>query len=235
MKSLTIIFASLAIASCNNTHKLMPDSLATQACECFEQQTSGTIDERLYPCFSKPVNDNFNEIHQFYEKDKPMEVALMNYMMDVTISMIHNCDMFFYEMDSMYTNFYPAIDRETFVDQLSQIQDSLEIEHHSDSLIIELLHRRVSLLTRAREFELAMSDIHTLRTKYDEASETHLVTAYILRDQHKYDQAIIELDQAIAMGNPDHRVLKELVKRRNGRQQHLNASRPSALRSNENR
>lgn len=220
MKRFTTLLIFLSIfSSCNKTHSLKSETMAVQACECFGQQTTGTIDERLDPCLAKPINENINEIHKFYDTDKPVEVAMKNYMMDVMVKMISDCDKFFNEMDLMYTNFYPQLDKQQIVGQLSQIQDSLVSDNLTDSLAVRLLHKRIALLTRARDFENAISDIQTLGTKFGRQSEVYLVTAYIFRAQMKYDEALIELDKAIEAGNKDYILFKELVKRRK-KQQH---------------
>jgi hypothetical protein len=211
---LPILILVLVFLSCDNQRKLEPDSLAEQACECFGQQGSGTIDQRLNPCLSKPINENIEEIHKYYHKDEPLENAVQSYSMDVLILMIGRCDKLYDEFDLMYTNFYKEIERETIREQLASISDSLSDDIVSDSLKIKLLHTRISLLTQARDFDEAILDIHTLRTKYHRESETHLVTAYILRAQGKYDEAIVELDKAIDSGDKGYVVFKELVKRK---------------------
>jgi len=143
-----VVIGVLGLVGCNVNQKINPDKLAEQACDCFEQLETGTIDERLDPCLSSPINENFDLIHKSYYTDEPPENAILNYMMDVSILMIQNCDKFFSEMDSMYTNFYPETDEQTVKEEIMALQDSILNGSQSDSIKIGLLHKRIALLTR---------------------------------------------------------------------------------------
>lgn len=210
----TILILISVFASCDSKRKFEPETLAGQACECFEKQNTGTIDERLKLCLSTPINENFVEIHKHYYENKPADSAISNYMMDVTIIMIQECNKFYNELDSMYSNFYAQVDKASVSGQLSTIQDSISNDLVIDSIKIKLLHKRISLLTKARDFNEALNDIQILGTKYGIESQTHFAKAYIFRAQKKYDEAIVELDKAIESGDKGYIIFKELIRRK---------------------
>ncbi len=61
------VFLSLFIVviySCSPSKKLDAETMATNACDCFNQLTEGTIDERLTPCFSQPISENSSLIEK---------------------------------------------------------------------------------------------------------------------------------------------------------------------------
>lgn len=215
MKRLSTILILISVfVSCDNKHKFKPETLSGQACQCFEKQNSGTIDERLKPCLSTPINEDFDEIHKLYYENQRADSAITKYMMDVTIIMIRDCNKFYNELDSMYSNFYAQVDKATVNGQLTTIQDSISNDLVIDSIKIKLLHKRISLLTKARDFNEALNDIQILGTKYGLESQTHFVKAYIFRTQKKYNEAIVELDKAIESGDENYIIFKELIKRK---------------------
>jgi hypothetical protein len=188
--------------------------MAASACECFNKLQEGTIDDRLFPCLSQPINNNIEEIHKNYRPNDPIETALSNYMMDVTVTMIHTCDKYFFELDSMYTNMYPVTDYSFVQQKIEIISDSINIPNLSDSLKISLLHKKISHLTEARKFDEAMESIKWMSNEFSNESEMYWVKAYIHRGLGEYDLAIVELDNAIDSGNESSRIFKELIKRK---------------------
>ena len=220
MKQTIALFAlTLTLFACNIKNEHDPNVLATEACSCFNDRTSGSIDSRLDTCFAKRVNDEFNEIHKVYYKEEPVEIAIQKYMLDVSLSMIRTCDKFANEVDSMYTNFFPKISKDSIKTDLFSIGDSLKNVDLTDSGKVALLDRRINLLMRARLFSAWSSDIEILENKYQKTSENRFARAYIYRAERKYDEAIKILNESIEKDKKeDFKVFKELLlKKKNGR------------------
>lgn len=214
---ITLIFAA-GLISCSNQNKLTPEAMAESACDCFEKLEVGSIDDRLSPCLSEPINENVEQIYNSYQPDKPVETALEDYMMEVSIIMIHNCDKFYVELDSMYTDMYPEIEYSSIQPKLQLLSDSINGTQLSDTSKIALLHEKISLLTKARKFDEALASIDQMSNEFLNESETYWVRAYIYRFMGKYDLAIGEIDKAIASGNEGSMIFRELIKRnKNGR------------------
>ena len=188
--------------------------MAESACECFEKLEEGSIDDRLTPCLSQPINENVEQIHKIYHQDKSIEEALKNYIMDVSIIMIHSCDKYYAELDNMYTNMYPEIEYTSVQSQLQLLSDSIISPHLADTSKVSYLQEKISLLTKARKFDEALESIDQMSNEFSSESETYWVKAYIFRTLGNYDLAIDEIDKAIASGNEDSMIFKELIKRK---------------------
>ena len=201
--------------ACRREEELKPETLAAQACECLEQQSKGTIDERLEPCFSKPINEKIDQIHKQYYTSEPLDRAIQNYMLDVTVMLIRNCDKFSSEMDLMYTNFYPEISPEEFQREMKVIKDSIDNNLITDSTEIKLIHKRITLNSRSRNFKDAIKEIEILENNFNLKSETHFARAYILRANGDYDGAISEIKKAMNLGeNRDYAIFIELLEKK---------------------
>ncbi|MEO8794868.1 MAG: tetratricopeptide repeat protein [Daejeonella sp.] len=170
-------------------------------------------------CFAKRVNDQFNDIHKVYYTEEPVEMAMQKYMLDVTLSMVRNCDEFANEVDSMYTNFFPRISKDSIKTDLVSIGDSLENANLTDSGKVTLLDRRINLLMRARQFDKATTDIENLENNYHKYTENRFARAYIYRAEGKYDEAIKILNEAIERDKKeDFKLFTELLlRKKNGR------------------
>jgi tetratricopeptide (TPR) repeat protein len=218
-QTIALIALTLTLFSCDRKNEYDPNLLATDACSCFNDRTSGTIDSRLDTCLAKRINDQFSEIHKVYYIEEPVEIAMQKYMLDVTLSMVRNCDKFASEVDTMYTNFFPRLSNEAIKTDLFSIEDSLKITTLADADKVSLLNRRINLLMRARQFPKAKQDIEYLVKKYQRETENRFARAYIYRAEGKYEEAVNILNEAIEKdGKEDFKVFTELLRRKkNGR------------------
>lgn len=218
-QTIALFVLTLTLFACNIENKHDPNVLATEACSCFNDRTSGSIDSRLDTCFAKRVNDEFNDIHKVYYKEEPVEIAMQKYMLDVSLSMIRTCGKFANEVDSMYTNFFPQISKDSIKTELLSIGDSLENANLTDSGKISLLDRRINLLMRARQFDKATADIEALEKDYHKYAENRFARAYIYRAEGNYDEAIKILNESIEKDKKeDFKLFMELLLRnKNGR------------------
>ena len=204
----------LTLNSCAQQSKWEPKEFSLKVCDCFEKLNQGSIDERLDPCFSSPINENIDLIHTTFYPEKTSEDALYKYMTDVTIELVRNCDKFYNEINSMYSEFYPKIDFDTVQKSIIELTDSITSNDIPDSTKIKLLHKRISLYTKARKFENALNDIKIMSSEFGNVKETHFVSAYIFMSQKEYEKALEQIDLAIKYDNPDYILYKELIKRR---------------------
>ena len=218
-QTIALLALTLTLFACDRKNEHDPTVLATEVCSCFNDRTSGSIDSRLDTCFAKRVNDQFNDIHKVYYTEEPVEVAMQKYMLDVTLSMVRNCDKFANEVDSMYTNFFPKISKDSLKTDLVSIEDSLKNTSLKDSDRVSLLSRRINLLMRARQFRRAMEDMEILDRKYQHETENRFARAYIYRAEGKYDEAIKIVSESIEKDKKeDFKLFRELLlRKKNGR------------------
>jgi hypothetical protein len=211
MKSLILIFSLiLTLVSCQG-QDIKPETFAENACDCFEKQTNGDIDSRLDPCFSKPISDQFVEIHKVYYTNLPEEVAIKKYMTDVMVLMIKNCDKFYIELDIMYINFFPEIKIETVEKDLAVMKDSLSNNLVPDSIKIKLLNKRVNLLTKARKFDEAMKEIAILDKQYGRKNDNYFIKAYIFKSKGNYKGALIEINNLLHTNQNDEFIIFQAI------------------------
>lgn len=204
--------------SCANQNKFNIEAMADRACDCFNKVNKGTIDDKLSPCLSEPVNENIEEIHKKYSTNEPVDIALQNYMSQVLVIMIHTCDKYYLELDSMYTNMYPEIEYDSVKQQIEKLSDSIDNPSLSDSSKIYILHKKISLQTKSRQFNEAFISVDQMTNQFLNESETYWIRTYLYKSTGKYDLAIKEIDKAINSGNESSILIKELIKRKkNGR------------------
>lgn len=211
------VFLSLFIVviyGCSPSKKLDAETMATNACNCFSELTEEGIDERLDACLSQPVYVNATRIYDNSGSGEAMDTVITNYMTEVIILMVHNCDRFFFEADSMYTQMYPEVDYASVEQSVLALNDSLAMDSLDESVTVSLLHRKAAMLTRARRFDSALIVLDMLANEYGRETETYLLSAYLYRSKGLYDLALGEIEKAVQMGNNGHALFGELIKRR---------------------
>ena len=212
--TILIICFALALASCSGQNdKLSSENIAKSACECFVNQKSGSIDEKLKPCLSDPINENQNKIRDTYYSNNSIEGAVSKHMMDAMIFMVHNCDQYYHELDMMFTNMYPETSFEQVKEDIYALTDSIAGISEMDSIKLELIHQKISLLTESRKLDEALNEIEFLSRNYSPA-ETYFIKMYIYRLQEKYDESLEEIDKAVKQGNEGYVFYAELIKRK---------------------
>jgi len=212
----TILIISLitTLASCSGQNdKLSAESIAINACECFANQNSGSIDDKLKPCLSDPINESQHEIHDAYYSDISLEEAVSQHMMDAMIYMVHNCDQYYNELDMMFTNMYPETNFELIKKEIDALSDSIAGIVDNDSIKLGLIHQKISLLTKSRKLNEALKEIEFLSSNYS-PSETYFIKMYIYRLQEKYDQSLEEINKAVKEGNEGYIFYAEMIKRK---------------------
>ncbi|SMD37031.1 hypothetical protein SAMN04488029_3198 [Reichenbachiella faecimaris] len=214
MRNLLIIFCTAIISfSCSPTSNISPEKLAKNACECFSQLNSGSIDERSTPCLSTPINDNQEEILDKYYSNLTLQDALTTHMMKVTVVMIQSCDKYFDELDGMFTNMYPETPDSDVILDIQALQDSINDIQLADSIKLNLLHKKLALLTKSRQLEEALNLADSISNDYSE-SETYLIRTYIFTLQGKYEMALEQVNKAVNAGNKGYNIFGELIKRK---------------------
>jgi len=215
MKNTTLIIISILIlVSCAvQKNELSSENLAKNACECFEKQKGGSIDDKLTPCLSNPINENQHEIHDIFHSDLSLEAAIKKHMMETSINMVHTCDKYYYELDMMFTSMYPETNFEQVKEEIDALTDSIASISEMDSIKLGLIHQKISLLTKSRKLDEALNEIDFLSRNYSPA-ETYFIKMYIYRLQEKYDESLEEIEKAVKEGNNDYVFYTELIKRK---------------------
>lgn len=215
MKStILILFSVLTLFSCTGQKdELSSDNLAKNACECFEKQKGGSIDDKLTPCLSNPINENQHKIHDIFYSDLSLEAAIKKHMMETSINMVHNCDQYYYELDLMFTNMYPETKFEQVKEDIDALTDSITGTSEMDSIKLGLIHQKISLLTKSRKLDQALNEIEFLSRNYSPA-ETYFIKMYIYLLQEKYDESLEQIYKAMKEGNDDYIFYAELIKRK---------------------
>ena len=215
MKNTILILCTvLVLTSCSDQNdKLNSENIAKNACECFVKQNSGSIDEKLKPCLSDPINESQHDIHDAYYSNNSLEEAVSKHMMDAMIYMVHNCDQYYHELDMMFTNMYPETSFEQVEEEINALTDSIVSNTEMDSIKLGLIHQKISLLTKSRKLHDALKEIEFLSLNYS-PSETYFIKMYIYRLQEKYDESLEEIDKAVKEGNQGYVFYAEMIKRK---------------------
>jgi hypothetical protein len=123
------------------------------------------------------------------------------------------------------TNFFIAIsdlyDREYFADTtesnrsaIRELSARLKTEVNRDS-VKSLLHKKVSKLIQAREFDMALQSIDSIKSMDSTDYGTNLASAYIWNQQGLHDKAVIEIDRAFELSGDQYlKLYAEIAKRK---------------------
>ncbi|MCF7559561.1 hypothetical protein L3X39_02850 [Sabulilitoribacter multivorans] len=215
MKNTILTLCAVLVLTCcsSKNDKLSVESIAKNTCECFSNQNSESIDEKMKPCLSDLINQNQHEIHKAFYSNKSLEDAVSKHMMDAMIYMVHNCDQYYHELDMMFTNIYPETSFENVEEDINLLTDSITGIAEIDSIKLGLIHQKISLLTKSRKLDDALDEIDYLSKNYS-PSETYFIKMYIYRLQEKYHESLNEIDKAVNEGNVEYVFYAELIKRK---------------------
>jgi tetratricopeptide (TPR) repeat protein len=215
MKTWIWILLAFTIAACGQKKILSKADAAGQFCACFNSQTTGGIDDRLSPCLQQVLDLKQSEfMDEGITNQDSIQQKVSSFSLDVMLEMIHSCDNYFSEVSDLYDKGY-SVDTTTL--NMAAIKDltmRIQSETNRDT-IKSLLHKKVFKLIQARQFDMALKNIDSIKSLDNTDYGANLANAYIFHQTGLYDKAIDEIDQAIEIsGNENLKLYAEISRRR---------------------
>jgi tetratricopeptide (TPR) repeat protein len=215
MKNWTTILLILILGACGQKSELSVENASREFCDCFNSQTTGTIDERLSPCLQKIVEKKNNELNDsgILEPDS-VKGKISKFSLDMLLDMTRTCDNYFIAINDMYDKGYSADTSELNRNTIRELTMRIKTEVNRDSAK-SLLHKKVFRLIQAREFELALQDIDSIKSLDSTDYGANLARAYIFSQTGLLDKAVIDIEQAIELsGNENLKLYAEIARQK---------------------
>lgn len=215
MKNWTAILLILILGACGQKPELSVANASREFCDCFNSQTTGTIDDRLSPCLQKIVDKKNNELNDSGVLDPDsIKVKLSRFSLDMLLDMTRTCNNYFIATNDMYDKGYSADTSELNRNAIRELTMRIKTEINEDSAK-SLLHKKVFRLIRAREFDLALHDIDSIKSLDSTDYGANLARAYIFSQTGLHDKAVIDIERAIELsGNENLELYAEIVRQK---------------------
>jgi tetratricopeptide (TPR) repeat protein len=215
MKNWTSILIVLLLGACGQKPELSIEDASQEFCDCFNSQGTGTVDERLSPCLQKIVDKKNKELNDFgIVNPDSVKLKISEFSLDVMLNMTRTCDNYFVAINDLYDKGYPLDTTALNTKAIDELTNRIKTETNKDS-VKSLLHKRVHKLIQARQFDLALEDIDSIRTIDNRDYGANLASAYIFNQTGLHDKAIAEIDKAIEIsGNEGLQLYLEIAKRK---------------------
>lgn len=215
MKNWTSILIVLFLGACGQKSEFSVDDASKQFCDCFNSQTTGSFDDRSSPCLQEIADkknaewQNSGLIDQDSIKDK-----ISKFSLDVMLDMTRTCDNYFIAINDVYDKGYSADTTKLNRNAVRELSTRIKKEVNKDS-VKSFLHRKVYRLIQAREFDLALQSIDSIKSLDNTDYGANLASAYIFNQKGLHDKALIEIDKAIELsGNENFKLYAEIAKQK---------------------
>jgi tetratricopeptide (TPR) repeat protein len=213
MNNWTSILLILILGSCGQKSELSIENASQEFCNCFNSQTTGTVDERLSPCLQKIADEKNNEWNDsgIIDPDS-IKVKISKFSLDIMLNMTRTCDNYFIAMNDLYDKGYSLDTTGLNRNVITELSSRVKTEANKDS-VKSFLHKKVYRLIQAREFDLALQSIDSIKSLDNMDYGANLASAYIFNQKGLYDKAVIEIDRAIELsGNQNLKLYSEIAK-----------------------
>jgi len=215
MKNWTSILLVLILAGCGQRSELSIENASREFCNCFNSQTSGTVDERLSPCLQKVSNKKNNEWNDSGVIDPDsIKVKMSKFSLDMMLDMTRTCDSYFAAINDLYDKGYPLDTTELNKLAIEELSTRIGMQVNKDS-VKSLLHKKIKRLIQAREFDMALQSIDSITSLDNSDYGANLASAYIYNQKGLHDKAVIEIERAIEIsGNQNLKLYAEVARQK---------------------
>ncbi|MBX2964964.1 MAG: hypothetical protein KF845_02375 [Cyclobacteriaceae bacterium] len=215
MKTWALILVVLILEACGTKSELSIEGASIELCACFNSQTTGTIDDRLSPCLQQIVNNKNDEWQSsgIINQDT-IKYKLSMFTLHIMIDMTRTCENYFAAVNELYDKGYPTDTTELNKKVIKELSTRIETEVSMDS-VKSLLHKKVYRLIQAKEFDMALQSIDSIKSLDDTDYDANLASAYIFNQKGLHDKAVIEITRAIELsGNENLKLYAEIAKKK---------------------
>jgi hypothetical protein len=139
---------------------------------------------------------------------------IYKFSLNVMLHMTRTCDHYFIAINDLYDKAYPVDTTELNRNAIRELSTRIRTEVNRDS-IKSLLHKKVYKLIQAKEFDLALRSIDSIKSLDNTDYGANLASAYIFNQKGLHDKAVVEIDQAIKISGDDNfKLYAEIAKRK---------------------
>lgn len=215
MKNLTSILLILVLASCGQKSELSVADASRQFCDCFNTKTTGSVDDKLSPCLQEIAEKKNIEWQDSGLTDQDsLKNRISKFSLEVMLDMTSTCDSYFVAMNDLYDKGYSIDTTELNRNAIRELSIKIKTEANIDS-IRSLLHKKVHKLIQAREFDLALQSIDSIKSLDNTDYGANLASAYIFNQTGHHDQAVTEIEKAIEVsGNESLKLYAEIARQK---------------------
>jgi tetratricopeptide (TPR) repeat protein len=217
MKNSTTILLILILGACGQKSELSVENASREFCNCFNSKTTGTVDERLSPCLQEIADKKNNEWNDSGLTDPDsIKRRFSKFSLDLLLNMTRTCDNYFTAINDLYDKGYPEDTTRLNRDNITKLSTRIKTETNMDS-IKSMLHKKTHRLIQAREFDLALQSIDSIKSLDSNDYGANLANAYILNQKGLHDKALIEIERAIELSKNENLELYAEVTRQKKR------------------
>jgi hypothetical protein len=215
MKNWTSILLILVLWACGHKSELSVADASLQFCTCFNAKTSGSVDDKLGPCLQEIGDKKRNEWQDSgLANPDSLKIRISKFGLEVMLHMTRTCDNYFVAMNDLYDKGYRIDTTELNRNAIRELSVRIRTEANMDS-VKSLLHQKVYKLIQAREFELALQGIDSIKWLDNTDYGANLASAYIFNQTGLHDQAVIEIEKAIKVsGNESLKLYAEVARQK---------------------
>jgi hypothetical protein len=215
MKNWTSILLILVLGACGQKSELSVAAASRQFCDCFSAKTTGSVDDKLSPCLREIADKKNNELQDSGLTDQDsLKNRISQFSLELMLNLTSTCDNYFVAMNDLYDKGYPIDTTELNRNAIRELSVKIKAEANKDS-VRSLLHKKVQRLIRAREFDLALQSIDSIKSLDNTDYGANLASAYIFNQTGLYDRAVIEIEKAIEVsGNENLKLYAEIAKQK---------------------
>lgn len=215
MRNWTSILLIVILGACGQKSELSVQDASREFCNCFSTQTTRTVDEKLSPCLQKIVDKKNKEWNESgIMTPDSVKVNLSKFSLDVMLDMASSCDNYFIAINNLYDAGYLLDTTVLNRNAIRELSNRVKSEINKDS-IKSLLNKKVIRLIQAREFDLALQSIDSIKSLDNTDYGANLASAYIFNQTGLYDKAVVEIDKAIELsGNANLKLYAEIAKQK---------------------
>lgn len=215
MSNLTSILVILVLAACGQRSELSVADASRQFCDCYNAKTTGSVDDKSSPCLDEISDEKINEWQDSGLNDQDsLENRITRFSLEVLLDMISTCDNYFVAINDLYDKGYPIDTTQLNRNAIRELSINIKTEANMDSVML-LLHKMVHKLIQAREFDLALQNLDSIKSMDNNDYGANLATAYIYNQTGLHDQAVIEIERAIEVsGNESLKLYAEIARQK---------------------
>jgi tetratricopeptide (TPR) repeat protein len=215
MRNLTSILSILILGACGQKSELSLDNASNDFCICFSSQTTGTVDDRMSLCLQEIADKKNNEWNDSgLTNPDSIKNRFSKFSLELMLNMIRTCDNYFIAINDLYDKGYLEDTTDLNRSTISELSTIIKNETNKDS-IKSLLHKKVYRLIQAREFDMALQSIDSIKSLDNTDYGANLASAYVLNQKGLHDKAVIEIERAIELsGNESLELYAELARQK---------------------
>jgi hypothetical protein len=215
MRNWTSILLIVIFGACGQKSELSVENASREFCNCCDSQTTGTVDERLSPCLQKIADKKNKELNDSgITNPDSIKFKFSKFSLDMMLYMTGTCDNYFIAISDLYDTGYPLDTTEINRNAIKELSSRVKIEVNKDS-VKSLLNKKVYRLIQAREFDLALQSIDSIKSLDNKDYGANLASAYIFNQTGLHDEAVVEIDKAIELsGNENLKLYAEIARQK---------------------